>query len=218
MSDVKTKSLSALEQKMQGLSSDSLRYQILNHTKHFKTSWVELGQALYSAWKDKLYKEWGFSTFEAYTAKEIGIRSQTALKLLRSYYFLEKEEPRLLRKEYADQAQASSMPTLDSIDTLRLAQKKSLDKEDFLRIKNNVLEKGKDAKEIKKDLTLLMQQRQELEPEEARQKRKLTQLRRLISVLTSLREEIAVAKALPAAMIKEIDKLIRNLTEQMPQP
>lgn len=81
-----------------------------------------------------------------------------------------------------------------------------------------MLEKGKDAKEIKKDLTLLMQQRQELEPEEARQKRKLTQLRRLISVLTSLREEIAVAKALPAAMIKEIDKLIRNLTEQMPQP
>lgn len=150
MSDVKTKSLSALEQKMQGLSSDSLRYQILNHTKHFKTSWVELGQALYSAWKDKLYKEWGFSTFEAYTAKEIGIRSQTALKLLRSYYFLEKEEPRLLRKEYADQAQASSMPTLDSIDTLRLAQKRAWTRKIFYGLKIMCSKRAKMPKRSKK--------------------------------------------------------------------
>ena len=85
---MKTKSIDRLEEKMKGLDSESLRYHILESAKNFKSSWVNLGQGLYSVWKDKLYKEWGYSTFESFSAKELGIRKQTALKLLRSYYFL----------------------------------------------------------------------------------------------------------------------------------
>ena len=83
-----TKSLQNIEEKMKGLDENSLRYHILESAKSFKTSWVELGRSLYSVWKDKLYKEWGYSTMDAYTGKEIGIRKQTAMKLLKSYYFL----------------------------------------------------------------------------------------------------------------------------------
>ncbi|MFH0840129.1 MAG: hypothetical protein V1883_03840, partial [Candidatus Omnitrophota bacterium] len=82
---LRTKSIEKIEQKMQDMDENSLRYQILEKVKNFKISWISLGQALYSVWKDKLYKEWGYMTFEAYTAKEIGIKKQTAMKLLRSY-------------------------------------------------------------------------------------------------------------------------------------
>ena len=95
MEGQKPKSLRNIEDKMASLEEGSLRYHVLESAKNFKSSWIELGRSLYSVYKDKLYKAWGFNTFDAYTLKEIGIKKPTAMKLLRSYYFLEKEEPSL---------------------------------------------------------------------------------------------------------------------------
>jgi hypothetical protein len=194
------------------MDSSSMRYQVLENVKKFKTSWIGLGQAFYTVWKDKMYKEWGYSSFDSYVAKEIGIRKQTALKLLRSYYFLEKEEPHLLRKEYSEEAPAVSVPSYESIDALRLAKnKKDITKDDYEQIRKNVFEEGKDARQVKKELTSLIKQREELQPEDAWQKKKLAHLRRLISMMKSVREEIKVSKLLPAKLITDIEKLIGKL-------
>jgi hypothetical protein len=52
-------SLEVLQDKRGGkkpdITSDLLREQIREHSKSFKTSWVNLGQALYSVWRDKLF-------------------------------------------------------------------------------------------------------------------------------------------------------------------
>ena len=110
MTKLTTKSLEGISSKMESIDKESIRYRILNSAKNFKTSWIDLGQSLYSVWKDKLYKEWGYMTFEAYTAKEIGIKKPTAIKLLKSYYFLEREEPAYLRKDSADTVSAAAAP------------------------------------------------------------------------------------------------------------
>ena len=94
-----TRTLDRIDSQMQGVEEGSVRHLALRSAKNFKTSWVELGRALYTVWKDKCYKAWGYITFDAYTAKEIGIKKQTAMKLLKSYYFLEKEEPAVLNEE-----------------------------------------------------------------------------------------------------------------------
>ena len=117
-----TKSLDNIEQKMKDMDAGSLRYHILENAKNFKVSWVELGRALYTVWKEKLYKDWGYTTLDAYTGKEIGIRKQTAMKLLKSYYFLEKEEPQYLKQEYIQGAEASVIPSYESVDLLRQAK------------------------------------------------------------------------------------------------
>src|SRR5487761_2441298 len=88
----KTKSIHNLEERMGHLEPESLRYQVLDAAKSFKSSWIQLGQFLFTVYKDKLYRDWAYQTFEAYCAKEIGIRQNTAIKLLKSYSFLEKEE------------------------------------------------------------------------------------------------------------------------------
>ena len=212
----KTKVMETLEAKLADLDPVSLRHRVLKSVKYFKTSWIELGQALYSVWKDKLYKDWGYSKFDAYTAKEIGIRKQTALKLLRSYLFLEKEEPRYLTKEYNEKAGAASVPSYESIDALRLAgSKKELDRMDYENLKKNVLEKGKDARAVKKDLTTLIKQREELLPEEAWRKKRLSLLKRSLTLLKSLREEIKLAKLFSTQVVKDIDKLISRLEAEM---
>lgn len=216
MNRFKTKSIEVIEQKMADVGEDSLRYKILSSAKSFKTSWIELGQALYSAWKDKLYKDWGFLTFDAYTSKEIGIRKNTALKLLKTYYFLEKEEPQLINKGYVDTKDASEVPSYESVDVLRLAKKKQmLDEDDYKRFRKDVLEKGKDAREVKKDLTALIRQREELEPEEARRKKREATIKRLLSALKSLKREIEITKVLPSDILKQTSALISRMEKEI---
>lgn len=212
----KSKSLKAIEQKMQDLDVNSTRYHVLETAKNFKTSWIALGRALYEVWKDKLYKDWGYATFDAYTIREIGIRKQTAMKLLRSYYFLEKEEPEYLKKGLEESSEVASVPAYEAIDLLRKAKgNKTIDSGDYADLKKEIFEKGKDAGEVRKDLTSLIRQRQELAPEEAYEKRKLTTVKRFISVLKSLKQEIEISKLLPAPLIKEISNLVEKLEKQI---
>lgn len=216
MDNPKTKSLKGIEEKMQNLDVSSLRFKVLESAKNFKTSWVELGRALYSVWKDKMYKGWGYNSFDNYTAREIGIRKETAMKLLRSYYFLEKEEPLYLKENYIETSDADKVPSYESIDVLRIAKnKKALDGEDYANLKKEVFEKGKDAREVRKDLTAIIRERQELEPQEAWQKRKFAAVKRFLGTLKSLKEEIEISKLLPSAIIKDAENLIRKLEDEI---
>jgi len=216
MDETKSKSLKSIEEKMESLDSGSLRYHILESAKNFKCSWIELGRSLYSAWKDKMYKEWGYVNFDVYVSREIGIRKQTAMKLLKSYYFLEKEEPQYLKNDYAQASQAANIPSYESVDILRQAKnKKVLDEDDYKNLKKEIFEKGRDAQELKKNLGVIIRQRQELEPEEAQEKRKLNILKRLMGQLRMLKQEVEVLKMLPMPLIKELDALIKKIDAEM---
>ncbi len=193
----------------------SMRDVALEASKSFKSSWVELGRILYSIWKDKLYKEWDYQQFDIYVSKELGIRKQTSLKLLRSYYFLEKEEPMYLQKEYAEDADSREIPSYEAVDVLRLAKSKNIGEEDYVKLKEDLFVKGKDSHEMKKDLTAMMRQREELDPQEAWQKRKETNIRRFIGTLRSLKREMDETKILPSAMAQEVNALIKKLESQL---
>jgi len=212
----KPKTISNLEERMQQFDGDSFRHHVLESAKNFKTSWVELGRALYSVWKDKKFKEWGFTKFDTYTSKEIGIRKQTAMKLLKSYFFLEKEEPRYLQESFMAQADASKVPTYEAVDVLRMAKnKKALDEADYGNLKKGIFEEGKDASQLKRDLTSLIRSRDELEPEEAYKKRREATLRRFLSTLKALQKEIELSKLLPSLIIKEAGHLIDKLESEL---
>jgi hypothetical protein len=216
MSEIRTKAIDNLDKKMNEMSADELRYQVLKSAKDFKSSWIGLGQILYTVWKDKLYKDWGFAEFDNYTSKEIGIRKNTALKLLRSYSFLEKDNPRYLTKDYTEGAEASQIPTFEAVDVLRKAStNKKLDREDYAKIKKYVLESGKEAGDVKKDLTQMIKQQEELDPAEARKKKRVLVLKRFVGTLKAIRTEIKASKVLPEKVAKDIDKLIRELESEI---
>ena len=210
------KSIKKIQLKMQDMDKNSVRYQALQHAREFKASWIGLGRALYTVWKDKLYRDWGFGNFDAYTSKEIGIRKQTALKLLRSYYFLEKEEPQYLQASGAENTESAPAPAYESVDLLRRAsRRKELNKADYADLKNKLFDSGKDVNEVKKGLTALIRQRQELEPEEAWQKKRMAFVRRLLGTLKALRTELKATKALPEQILKETEKLIGHLESEI---
>jgi len=216
MENFRTKSIRRIEEKIEQTSDNPLRQRMLEAAKNFKTSWIELGQSLYSVWKDKLYREWGYNNFDAYTSKEIGIKKQTSMKLLRSYYFLEKEEPWYLQSGHRDDAETNTLPTYETIDVLRLAKnKKELDDQDYANFKKEIFQKGKDAGQARKELTALIRQRQELEPKEAWEERRKKTVKRFLSILKSLKEEIKSSKLLSASVIKQADSLIEELESEI---
>jgi len=216
MEAAKTKSIRNIEEKMENLDVNSLRYHILESAKNFKCSWIELGRSLYSVYKDKMYKEWGYLNFDIYVAREIGIRKQTAMKLLKSYYFLEKEEPQYLKTDYTESSQPANIPSYESVDILRqVKNKKVFDDDDYSNFKKEIFEKGRDARELKKNIGVIIRQRQELEPQEAQEKRKRAMVNRLLGQLRLLKQEVQVLKLLPAPLIKDLDILIKNIDTEI---
>ena len=202
-------------QDMTTVQEGSMRDLAIKSSKNFKKSWIDLGRVLYSIWRDKTYKEWGYQNFDTYVTKEVGIRKATSLKLLKSYYFLEKEEPLYVEKEYADNADAKEIPSYEAVDVLRQAKEKNINHEDYQSLKEKVFLKGKDSKEVRKDLTLFMREREELDPEEAWQKRKQTNIKRFVGTLKSLKREMEDSKILPAQIAKEVNSLIAKLEDQL---
>ena len=212
----KPKSLKNIEEKMQNLEVGSIRYHILESAKNFKSSWIELGRSLYSVWKDKMYKEWGYLGFDIYVSKEIGIRKQTAMKLLKSYYFLEKEEPQYLKDEYVQDANPVSLPSFEAIDILRQAKNKlTPDSGDYASLKKGIFENGRQAQEAKKDLTAFIRKRQELLPEQAQSKRKFATLNRLLGSFKALKRETEALKLLSAPLVRELDSLISKIDAEI---
>lgn len=212
----KTKAILNLEQRMEELEPGSIRYQILEDVKAFKTSWLRLGQALYSVWKDKMYKEWGYQEFDSYTTKEIGIRKPTALKLMRSYSFLENKEPRFLANTCSEEAEPAKIPDYEAVDVLRKAENnKNVPPEDYAKIRKYVLEEGRDVTDVKKDLTEMIKQNEELLPADVRKKKRKALVKRFIGQVKAIRTELKVTKMLPESLLTELSDIIVRIEAEI---
>ena len=211
-----TKAMSRIESKMAGLDESSLRYQTLQSAKRFKTSWVELGQYLHTVWREKHYKSWGYVSFESYCTREIDIRTSTALKLLRSYYFLERDEPTFLKEKLIDSDKVVELPNFHSVDILRMAKdKKGLNDEDYKTLKYSVLDKGEEPREVRNKLKSILESYRETNPEEEKKKQHTATINRCLSTLRNLRREIEHSGILPKKIVKEVDQLIAKIETEI---
>jgi len=209
-------SLKNIAQKMQEIPQESFRYHVLRAARDFKTSWIGLGQALHSVWKEKKYKEWGYLTFEGYIAKEIGIKKLTAMKLLRSYYFLEREEPAYLTREKTETAEAATIPGFEAVDALRMAKdKKSLPETEYSRLKKDVFENGVDAKAVKKDLFAILRSREEKSSEEAKEQNDRNEIRAILGKVRVLQRDLEILKVLPSDILDLAHRLARRVEEEL---
>ena len=197
-------------------TADQIREKLLGYTKDFKTSWVNLGRALYPVWKDKFFYTWGYDKFEYYTERELGIKKATAIKLLKSYFFLEKEEPAYLAQDFADDRQPTQVPSCEAVNVLRLAkQSKELTEEDYHELKKAVFEEGKEATTVRKDLTSMMKERKEVDPEEERDKRNELAIRRFMNAIRSFQKDMETLKVAPVSLMEGANELLKKLEKEI---
>ena len=204
-----SKAIQRLEDQLAQLQPGTIRHEALETTKRFKSSWIELGRVLWTVWKDKAFRDWGYLTFEAYCAKELGIRSATAKKLLQSYHFLEREEPGLLER-FSVQRPAA-LPHYESVNVLRLLQQRpSVPEATYHALRAKVLEQGREAPEVRREIRTALEAAQP-DPEAARAARRQTAIRRMIGTLKSIQREFEVAHLVPQKLLDEIEALTKKL-------
>lgn len=209
---MKSKAIHDIENRMEKTEPGSFRYQILEAAKGFKSSWIELGQYLFTVYKDKLYKDWGYLTFEAYCAKEVGIRHNTALKMLKSYSFLEREEPSFLKEEYKER-KPSQIPSYEAVNALRIAKESDrvLEK-DYQELRDEVLDDVKEEADVKKKIRYILKATPKKGTEESKDDKKSAVLKRLLNNLEHAKSEISLLDV-PAKLSNQIDSLIDLLTD-----
>ena len=205
-----SKSIDRIQERMGTVAPESLRYRVLESAKQFKTSWVELGQYLVAVYKDKLFKEWGHSTFEIYCAKEIGIRQQTAVKLLKSYMFLEKEEPEYLKTHSSDRS-AAAAPSYESVNALRLAhQSERISEGDYEKVRTEVLEKGSEPEEVRKKIKYYLKPAEAKEVSET--DKKTAAAKKMAAYLESSLSELSNL-SFPNKVLKKVEELLDLLAD-----
>ena len=197
--------------------SEALRQKTQDAAKKHKASWIELGQYLFTIHKDKMYKEWGYLVFETYCKKELGIKETTAAKLLKSYSFLEKEEPQLASAErFMEDDAPKNVPHYESVNLLRLAKEnKSLTSGDFADIRESVIQHAKEPKEVRAQVKKLLSDREVKDPLEVRRTRRNAAIKRLVTMLSSTKRELESEGLLPAYLIKQISELAVKLEDQI---
>lgn len=196
--------------------TDNLRERAVDCAKDFKTSWVKLGQTLYSVRQDKMYTQWGHEKFEHYTERELGLKNELSVKLLKTYLFLEQDEPAYLQENFTEEREASRVPPLDAVNVLRLAKgRKELLREDYLKLKKAAFEKGESATALRKDLTALIRERKPIDPDEEREKRNTAAIKKLISALASFEKDMEALKLLPGNIIEETKELMKKLEARL---
>ncbi len=202
--------------KMDNPTSKELRVRAAGGTKDFKASWVALAQVLHSIWQDKLYEYWGYEKFEQYAERELGIKKPMALKLVKTYQFVEQQEPAYLKSEYMEAHEPSALPELDAINVLRLARnRKELTKQDLSELRKQVFDKGCNAALVRKDLTSMIKERKQVDPAEERELRNIASLRRFLNAIRSFKKDAETLKMVKADVMKKTDELFRELESQL---
>src|SRR4051812_48512287 len=201
-----------LEKKKNDLSAEALRMELAEYAKDFKVSWVHLGQGLYSVYRDKLFHSWGFEKFEDYVIRELGLKKPLALKLVKTYFFVEQEEPAYLKKEFSEAREAIVVPSHESLDVLRLARRRNeITRDDYAKLRKDVFDKGKDASLVKKDLTAMIKERKQIDPEEEREKRNQASIKKFLGALKNFTNEMGSLKLVEPDILDEAEGLLKKI-------
>ncbi|MBX3213430.1 MAG: hypothetical protein KF850_15440 [Labilithrix sp.] len=133
------RALAALEEQH---ADDPPRASALRLTRRFKSSWLELGEALTEVKRDKSWERWGYDSFETYTKSELKLRADTVEKLTGSYMFLHKRAPEVLRRDPLE-----ALPSYQAIDYLRRVEEKAAEdhtipEETLVDVRKQILDDG----------------------------------------------------------------------------
>jgi hypothetical protein len=198
------------------MANDEMRSKVVEVARKHKASWIELGQYLFSISKNKMFKEWGYLTFEAYCVKELKIKEATAAKLLKSYSFLEKEEPRMVKPEYVAEEEPQKIPDYESVNLLRLAKdNKNIPTKEFAELRHEVLNEAKEYKDVRAKVKEIVADQKPKDTPEAKEKKRGSVIKRLIGFLKGAKVQLEEEGMVPDHVLKAMDALSSKLEDQL---
>jgi hypothetical protein len=185
-------------------SADPFRQTVQSAARRFKSTWVELGKLLVKVRDGELHEAWGFESFEAYCSKELHIRKATALKLVRSFGFLARHEP----KAVDDEALPQKAPAFEVVEVLADAEERGqLTDREYKDIRDSIWNPERSTAELKREFT-------ERFPRPAAEPRPTSlTVRRLAQAARKLASELASCSDVPSAVADRAAALADDVEE-----
>ena len=182
-------------------AADAFRHAVLLSARRFKSTWVELGKLLTQVRDQALYEGWGYPSFETYCLSELRIRKQTALKLTRSFSFLDKHEPKALERPELREA----APPFEVVEVLAGAEERGqLSAQDYTSIRDAIWNPDRPVSELKRELT-------DRFPAPVVRPSSEQELKRLWTMAKRLHAELAAQKKVPRQAVQAAEDLARQL-------
>lgn len=179
-------------------SAGAFREEVLHAARAFKASWTGLARVLTRVRDEALWENWGFPSFEAYCTRELHIRKATALKLTRSWSFLDRHE-RHWKPEASD---ARPAPAFEVVEVLAEAEERgALDAEEYRSIRDSIWDPDRPVAAVRRELS---ERFPRPAPEPAPTEVRLGQLAR---TARRLAEDLRVCRGVPASVRTQADDL-----------
>ena len=200
------RALAALEEQH---ADDPERVEVLRRTRRFKSSWLQLGEALSEVKRGKTWEKWGYETFEAYAKAELKLRMDTVEKLTGSYMFLHKRAPEVLRRDPCE----THLPSYQAIDFLRRAEERNeqdntVSDETMVEVRKKILDENVPM------ATVARLYKDSLFPVSEADK-KTKDKRELKSTATKLKEMLAETNAVPRRLASTVGSAIDELLSEL---
>jgi hypothetical protein len=112
----------ALARELLDLDPRSERYRVLKAARDFKSSWVTLAELIHQVEQMQKYADWGFDSLEQYCVEELRISPRTAQKLLKSFRFLQENEPDVVTQREEDPRDRPPIPDVAQVSFLARAR------------------------------------------------------------------------------------------------
>ena len=204
------RALAVLEEKH---ADDPERVELLRRTRHFKSSWMQLAEALAEVKRGQTWERWGYDSFEAYFKGELKLRQETVEKLTGSYLFLHKRAPEVLKRDAID----APLPSYQAIDFLRRAEERaaeddSVPNDTIVDIRKKVLDDGVPVATVARLYKDTLFPVPEGEKKESDQKAIKSAAKKLQSLLE---ETTVVPKGLAKSVSSSLEELLEHIGSQL---
>ncbi len=202
----RTKVDSDLDSRIAEFQGDEERVEVLTRARRFKSSWIELGEALSRVMSSERFKQWGYASFEDYCGKELHIRRETAFKLTGSYTFLKSRAPDVLRRD----GMRAPIPPLESVSFWRRAEEESEAPAEALKeLRRAVVDEAAPAASVKRRYKEVFFPTGDDEKKDRDRTAVLSAAQKLLELLADAR---SVPKTLAADVEEQLGRLIQELT------
>ena len=156
---------------------------------------------------EALFEGWGYSSFEGYCLGELKIRKQTALKLTRSFSFLDRHEPEAMSVPQATE----SAPPFEVVEVLAQAEERGqLSAQEYKSIRDSIWSDDKPPSELRRELT-------ERFPAPEPKVSQSAELKRLWTMAKRLHAELIANKKVPGAVAERAEAVAADLEELVTQ-
>ncbi|MCS6915767.1 MAG: hypothetical protein RMK29_21400 [Myxococcales bacterium] len=200
----------ALAEAQRRYAGDPERADLIARTRRFKSSWIELAEALSDCRQRERFRAWGFRTFEDYYRRELRLKTHTVDKLIGSFAFLRHAAPEVLRRDGVNQA----IPGFEAVDFLRRAEEARLsgqaDEDTVAEVRRAVLEDNMSLPRVSRLFKETLFPTDANEDQRRRQREVYRTAQRLVDLLEGLGD------SLPPPLLHQVQDALTALLRALP--